>query len=85
MVALNLGADGRVLSVCTVLPTTPASMPRVDDFPESVTDYRFVDGEFVYDPIPEPEPEPETTDRLDVIEAQVLYTALLTETLIGEG
>lgn len=84
MYALNLANDGRVLSVCTVLPTTPADMPRVDNYPSNVTDYRYVDGEFVYDPIPDPEPEPPTPDRLDVIESQVLFTAMMTDTLLED-
>lgn len=84
MYALNLANDGRVLSVCMALSSTPKEMPRVDSFPENVADYLYIDGEFIYDPIPEPEPEPPTPDRLDVIEAQVLYTAMLTDTLIEE-
>lgn len=63
MYALNLSDEKRILSACVVLPTTPASMPRVDTLPEGdVNDWLFVDGEYVYDPLPKPEPpEPEPT------------------------
>lgn len=81
MYALNLAADGRVLSVCRVLPTTPGELLRVEEFPENGGDYRYIDGEFLYDPLPVPMPTIEP-DRLDVIESQVLYTALLTDTLL---
>lgn len=53
MIALNLSADNRILSACVVLPATPADLPRVDTLPEGdVNDYLFINGEFVYDPLP---------------------------------
>ena len=60
--ALNLAEDGRVLSV-TFDKYAPAEHPRVETLPDGdVTDYLFVDGEFVHDPLPEPEvPEAEPT------------------------
>lgn len=63
MYALNLNSDNRILSACVVLPTTPASMPRVDALPDGdINDWLFVDGEYVFDPLPKPEPpEPEPT------------------------
>lgn len=36
---------------------------------------------FEEDPLPEPEPEPEPT-QLDRIEAQTVYTAMMTDTLM---
>lgn len=83
MFALNLNKDNRILSACIVLPSTPETMPRVDSLPGgNVTDYRYDDGECVYDPIPEPEPpEPEPSD-MDRLEAQVTYTAMMTDTLL---
>lgn len=85
MYALNLNADNRILSACVVLPSTPGTMPRVNTLPDgNVTDYRYEGGEYIYDPIPEPEPpEPEPTD-LDRLEAQVTYTAMMTDTLLPE-
>lgn len=42
----------------------------VDEVPENEFDYRYVNGEFVYDPLPAPEPpfpEPSTDEILDVL------------------
>lgn len=44
-------------------------------------DYKYEDGEFVLDPITIEEPVEEPT-QLDRIEAQALYTALMTDTLL---
>lgn len=40
-------------------------MPIVDVLPEGdITDYKYVDGEYVYDPLPKPEPvDPEPTSE----------------------
>ena len=54
--ALNLSTDNRILSACVALPSTPASMPRVDALPEGdINDWLFVDNQFVYDPLPKPD------------------------------
>jgi hypothetical protein len=81
MYALNLAEDGRILSA-----TRPeyASQDNaiVDMLPEGdISNYRYVDGEYIYDPIPV-ESEEETPSQLDVIEAQVAYTAMMTGTLL---
>ena len=77
--ALNLGEDGRVLSV-TYAEYATKDMPLVDSIPEdNIADYRYVDGEFINDPLPKPEEKP---SQLDVIEAQVAYTAMMTDTLL---
>lgn len=80
--ALNLDKDNRILSV-TYDEYAPASQPRVDTLPAgNVCDYLFIDGGYVYDPLPQPEPsEPEPT-QLDMVEAQALYTAMMTGTLL---
>lgn len=55
MYALNLSSDNRILSACVVLPSTPADLPRVDALPDGdINDWLFVDGQFVYDPLPAP-------------------------------
>lgn len=67
--ALNLADDGRVLSA-TEDQYGAEGQPRVATLPEGdLYDYKYVDSEFIYDPLPEPpEPEPvETTD--DVLNA----------------
>lgn len=85
MYALNLNERNRILSACVVLPSTPETMPRVDSLPDgNINDYLFVNGEYVFDPVPTPEPpEPEPTDY-DRLEAQVTYTAMMTDTLLEE-
>lgn len=56
--ALNLSEDGRIMSV-TYDEYAPSEQPREDTLPDGdVNDYRYVDGEYVYDPQLEPEPEP---------------------------
>lgn len=72
MYALNLDTDNRILSACTVLPIgTYDGMPIVDTLPEgNITDYKYVDGGYVYDPLPEPEPtptEPTADEVIDVL------------------
>jgi len=61
--ALNLAEDGRILSAAYYNEYSPAGAPVVEELPEGdVSDYRYVDGEFLYDPLPKPEPpEPEPT------------------------
>lgn len=55
MYALNLNEESRILSACVVLPSTPADIPRVDTLPEGdINDWLFVDGEYVYNPLPVP-------------------------------
>lgn len=62
--ALNLSEDGRILSV-TYDEYAPPEQPRTDTQPDGdVSEYKYVDGEFVHEPLPkppEPEPEPEPT------------------------
>lgn len=62
-IALKLYDDNRIHSACTVLPNgNYDGMPIVDTLPDgNLLDYLYVNGEYVYDPLPEPEPsEPET-------------------------
>lgn len=59
MYSLNLAEDGRILSACVCLEgrvyeNITNTLPGGD-----VTDYKYIDGSYVYDPLPEPEPEPE--------------------------
>lgn len=50
--ALSLAENGRILSV-TYEQFAHADAVVVDNLPEgNVADYRYVDGEFIYDPIP---------------------------------
>ena len=68
--ALNLAEDGRVLSV-TYQQYAPKDAVLVTEFPKPVTDYRYVEGQFVYDPLPqkeEPEAQPSQEERINALE-----------------
>ena len=72
MYALNLDTDNRILSACTVLAIgNYDGMPIVNTLPDgNITDYKYIDGEYVYEPLPkpvEPTPEPTTDEVLDVL------------------
>ena len=55
--ALNLAEDGRVLSA-TYEKYAPADAVLVDELPDgNIADYIYVNGEYVYAPLPEPEVE----------------------------
>lgn len=68
--ALNLNKDHRILSV-TFDQFAPSSQPRVNTLPDGdVSDYLYIDNEYIYDPIPippEPTPEPTADEILDVL------------------
>lgn len=79
--ALNLAEDGRILSA-TYEEFAAADAVIVDELPEgNIADYRYVDGKYIHDPIPV-EPVVEVPSQLDIIEAQVAYTAMMTDTLL---
>lgn len=77
--ALNLSEDGRILSV-TFPKYAPDDAVTVSELPGgNACDYRYVAGEFVYDPLPA---VGEAPTQLDRIEAQLAYTAMMTDTLL---
>lgn len=64
--ALNLNEDGRILSI-TEERYAWEGMPIVDSFPEGNTyEYRYIDGEYIHDPLPEEEPSYEPTEEEDI-------------------
>ena len=65
--ALNLAEDGRVLSA-TYPQYAPADAVIVDTLPEgNIYEYRYVNGEYIHDPLPEPEhTEPEESANLEM-------------------
>ena len=72
MYALNLNTDNHILSACIVLPSTPASMPRVDTLPDGdIINYRYEGGEYIYDPLPESEPPVPQPSDIDILKEQV--------------
>ena len=80
--ALNLADDKRILSA-TFEEYAGEGMPIVDHLPEgNITDYLYIDDKYIYNPLPtQEEPKAEPT-QLDIIEAQVTYTAMMTNTLL---
>ena len=78
---LKLAEDGRIL-FATSPEYTPQDSVVVDTLPEGdISNYRYVDGEYIYDPIPVEVVE-EAPSQLDIIEAQVTNTAMMTGTLL---
>jgi hypothetical protein len=79
--ALNLAEDGRILSA-TYEEYAPEDAVLVNELPEGdISDYLYVDGKYVHDPLPEPEVD-EQPSQLDRVEAQLTYTAMMTDTLL---
>ena len=69
MYALNIEtATSRILSACVVLPKgNYDGMPFVDVLPDgNIYEYRYIDGEFVHDPLPEPEPPEQPEEPADL-------------------
>ena len=64
--ALNLAEDKRILSAWVVLPNgNYDGMPIVDVLPDGdISDNLYIDGQYVYDPLPEPE-QPEQPEEAD--------------------
>lgn len=83
--ALNLDSDGRVLSASVVFEMDSEDKYDnvVDELPEgNIVDYKYAEGEYVYDPLPKEE-ETEQPSQLDILESQIIYTAMMTNTLLG--
>lgn len=70
MFALNLSEDGRILSA-TEEAYAAEGMPLVNSLPDGdISDYRYIDGRYEYDPLPKPETIPSPEDRIRELEAQ---------------
>lgn len=83
--ALNLSEENRILSACVVLPKgNYDGMPIVNMLPDNnLYDYQYIDSEYIYNPLPKEEIK-EVPSQLDIIEAQITYTAMMTNTLLLE-
>lgn len=69
MYSLNFDKDGRILSACVCLEGFEY-INIVETLPEgNISDYKYVDGEYVYDPLPKPEPQPEEPTTDEVLDA----------------
>ncbi len=82
--SLNLGENGRILSVCVCIEGQTYEN-IVDSFPDGdVSEYRYVDGEFIHDPLPKPEPEPaEPTAEEDTLSMLVDHEERLINLELG--
>lgn len=74
--ALKLNEDGRIHSAWKVLPNgNYEGMPIVDTLPEgNLPDYLYINGEFIYDPLPkppQPDPKPTQEERITALEDQL--------------
>lgn len=71
--ALNLSEDKRILSAS--VGGNYDGMPIVDTLPEgNLPDYLYVNGAYVYDPLPKPEqpaPAPSLESRVATVESDV--------------
>ena len=72
-IVLHLYEDGRIHSAWIALPNgNYDGMPIVEELPEGdITEYRHVDGEYIYDPKPkpdEPEHKPTQEERITALE-----------------
>ena len=80
--ALNLADDNRILSA-TYEKYVSEDAVLVDAIPDgNIADYRYVDGKYAHDPLPKHEETEAEPTQLDLIEAQVAYTAMMTDTLL---
>lgn len=82
-IALCLHEDNRIHSAWKVLPNgNYEGMPIVESLPEgNLPDYLYVNGEYVYDPIPKVEvkPEPTAQDDTDAMMVDHEYRLTLLE------
>lgn len=79
--ALNLDEDGRILSA-TYESYAVAGMPIVNTLPDGdITDYKYIDGSYVYDPLPKPAAEP--TAEAEALEMVVDHECRITLLELG--
>lgn len=77
MYALNLGTDSRILSA-TFEQYASENMIKVETLPEGdITKYKYIDGEYVYDPLPEPEPVTPEPTQAEINAANIDYIAMM--------
>ena len=75
--ALNLAEDGRILSA-TYEEFAPINAVLVEELPEgNITDYLYVDGQYVHDPLPVSEQERPPTLEDRVVKMEAMLNALL--------
>jgi hypothetical protein len=66
---LNLAEGGRILSATYEKYAAPLAV-IVDELPEGdISDYRYENGEYIYDPLPRPEPPEPQESEWDILNA----------------
>ena len=73
--ALKIHEDNRIGYACVVLQNGKYDgMPIVEELPDGdITDYLYIDGQYIHDPLPEPEqpvPAPTPEERIAELEAE---------------
>ena len=77
MYVLNVDPETNRILSAAIMPHPPIDAVLVYVLPDGdITDYLYVNGEYVYDPLPEPEPEPvepgpSDSERIDALEKQM--------------
>lgn len=67
--ALTLGEENRILSATYEQYAAPFAV-IVDELPEGdITDYRYENAEYIYDPLPRPEPPEPVVTADDILNA----------------
>lgn len=89
MIFIKTNDDKRITCVTTYRPNMVCYEDEIEleSLPNGITlnnvhDYLYIDGEFIYDPVPVVIIEEPTV--YDKLEAQVLYTAMMTDTLMED-
>ncbi|MBE5927593.1 MAG: hypothetical protein E7270_11620 [Lachnospiraceae bacterium] len=89
MIFIKTNDDKRITCVTTYRPNMVCYEDEIEleNLPNGITlnnvhDYLYIDGEFIYDPVPVVTIEEPTV--YDKLEAQVLYTAMMTDTLMED-
>lgn len=85
MYALSVADDTRILSACVVLPNgSYDNMHTVDTLPSGETDaeknihnWLYIDGCFVFDPLPSEEPEAHRTTEERLTELEEAFDMIL--------
>jgi len=89
MYAINLDDNDRILRA-TIQQFADSESILVDSLPtgqtakeQDITNWLYQGGQYVYSPKADPTPPPEPID-IDRLDAQMLFTAMMTDTLMQE-
>lgn len=96
MLVLSIDEKTKRCKSCGDMPEQAItnSYIKIKEFPQehNISDYLYIDGEFVYNPLEQSQDtannisyqnEEEPLNQFDLIYSQVIYTAMMTGTLIG--